>query len=283
MKQRSAQAIVLYAMDLEEALGVEFPIEIASQAFLNDAPWQPTRRYLERLAATRDWGEVIVAANLGVRAGRGDPDPPRARHAGRGRQWGHGHAGTRPGRNAGVGMGAGMDRRPDAVLAVGRTVRRRSIEGTVSAWVNDWLPDAVEAGSGACAARGTDPGRHRGRAGDRARDRIRRRDSRGGRATGALLAGRIRARGRDGGHIGAGSAPSAPTPGEACVGSGRRCGRGIASSLSTRRRRNLRFRRNRHGQERRGRRGRADSRRARGHCPCTSNPPSGTSGPRIVW
>jgi hypothetical protein len=64
MKQRSAQAIVLYAMDLEEHLGVQFPIEAARDAFLGDEPWQPTRRYLERLAATRDWGEVIVAANL---------------------------------------------------------------------------------------------------------------------------------------------------------------------------------------------------------------------------
>jgi hypothetical protein len=63
MKQRSAQAIVLYAMDLEEHHG-PFPIEAAREAFLNDEPWQPTRRYLERLASTRDWGEVVVAANL---------------------------------------------------------------------------------------------------------------------------------------------------------------------------------------------------------------------------
>ena len=63
MKQRSAQAIVLYAMDLEEHYG-EFPIETARRSFLDDEAWQPTRRYLERLAATPDWGEVIVAANL---------------------------------------------------------------------------------------------------------------------------------------------------------------------------------------------------------------------------
>jgi ferredoxin-NADP reductase/ferredoxin len=63
MKQRSAQAIVLYAMDLEDHHG-PFPIESARDAFLNDEPWQPTRRYLERLASTTDWGEVIVAANL---------------------------------------------------------------------------------------------------------------------------------------------------------------------------------------------------------------------------
>ncbi|HXD67461.1 MAG TPA: MmoB/DmpM family protein [Solirubrobacteraceae bacterium] len=63
-KQRSAQAIVLYAMDLEPHLGCELPITAAREAFLRDPAWQPTRRYLERLAATADWGEVIVAANL---------------------------------------------------------------------------------------------------------------------------------------------------------------------------------------------------------------------------
>jgi NAD(P)H-flavin reductase len=64
MKQRSAQAIVLYAMDLEREFGVEFPIETARDAFLNEPAWQPTRSYLERLAATPDWGEVVIAANL---------------------------------------------------------------------------------------------------------------------------------------------------------------------------------------------------------------------------
>ncbi len=64
MKQRSAQAIVLYAMDLEEHLDVEFPIETARGAFLEDEAWQPTRRLLERLAASADWGEVVIAANL---------------------------------------------------------------------------------------------------------------------------------------------------------------------------------------------------------------------------
>ncbi|HWF49830.1 MAG TPA: MmoB/DmpM family protein [Solirubrobacteraceae bacterium] len=64
MKQRSAQAIVLYAMDLEDHGFGSFPIEAAKQSFLTDEAWQPTRRYLERLAATHDWGEVIVAANL---------------------------------------------------------------------------------------------------------------------------------------------------------------------------------------------------------------------------
>ena len=64
MKQRSAQAIVLYAMDLEQRLHQDFPIAGARETFLRDTPWQPARRYLERLAATPDWAEVVFAANL---------------------------------------------------------------------------------------------------------------------------------------------------------------------------------------------------------------------------
>ncbi len=64
MKQRSAQAIVLYAMDLEQHHG-PFPIEARPRRVpVRGRAWQPTRRYLERLAATPDWGEVIVAANI---------------------------------------------------------------------------------------------------------------------------------------------------------------------------------------------------------------------------
>ncbi|HWD66313.1 MAG TPA: 2Fe-2S iron-sulfur cluster-binding protein, partial [Solirubrobacteraceae bacterium] len=63
MKQRAAQSFVLYAMDLEPHLG-SFSIEDARRAFMGRPEWQPARRYLEKLAATEDWGEVIVAANL---------------------------------------------------------------------------------------------------------------------------------------------------------------------------------------------------------------------------
>jgi NAD(P)H-flavin reductase/ferredoxin len=63
MKQRSAQALVLYAMDLEAFHG-EFSIDLNRRAFLEDPEWQPTRAYLEKLAATADWCEVLVAANL---------------------------------------------------------------------------------------------------------------------------------------------------------------------------------------------------------------------------
>jgi propane 2-monooxygenase small subunit len=54
MKQRSAQAVVLYTMDLEQSLGGSFAIERARQEFLGHEAWQPARRYLERLAATPD-------------------------------------------------------------------------------------------------------------------------------------------------------------------------------------------------------------------------------------
>jgi NAD(P)H-flavin reductase/ferredoxin len=63
MKQRSAQALVLYAMDLEQIHG-EFSMQAAHRTFMEDDAWQPMRRLLERLAATWDWCEVLFAANL---------------------------------------------------------------------------------------------------------------------------------------------------------------------------------------------------------------------------
>ena len=49
MKQRQAQAVLLYGMDLEEHFG-EFPVERASESWLSDEQWQPARRYVERCA-----------------------------------------------------------------------------------------------------------------------------------------------------------------------------------------------------------------------------------------
>lgn len=63
MKQRHAQAIVLYGLDLDSYFG-EFPVERARASFLGDEQWQPARRYLERMRSTADWGERIVAANI---------------------------------------------------------------------------------------------------------------------------------------------------------------------------------------------------------------------------
>ena len=63
MKQRQAQAYLLYGMDLEEHFG-EFPVDRARESWLRDEPWQPARRYVERLRATPDWGERVFAANV---------------------------------------------------------------------------------------------------------------------------------------------------------------------------------------------------------------------------
>ncbi|MFY9264810.1 MAG: hypothetical protein WAO61_05225 [Solirubrobacterales bacterium] len=63
MKQRQAQAPVLYAMDIEGAFGV-FDIEESKRAFLEDEKWQPVRRLVEHFRATADWGEVIFAVNV---------------------------------------------------------------------------------------------------------------------------------------------------------------------------------------------------------------------------
>jgi NAD(P)H-flavin reductase/ferredoxin len=143
MKQRSAQAIVLYAMDLEEHHG-PFPIEAARDAFLADDPWQPTRRYLERLAATRDWGEVIIAANLcfepvvatlirrelGTRAAAANGDtvtPVLARVETQEWEWARSWT-------------VALTRFLLADASFGDANR-----SLISGWIRDWLPDAVEA------------------------------------------------------------------------------------------------------------------------------------------
>jgi hypothetical protein len=63
MKQRQAQAYLLYGMDLEDQFG-DFPVDRAREAFLREDAWQPARRYVERLRATPDWGERVVATNV---------------------------------------------------------------------------------------------------------------------------------------------------------------------------------------------------------------------------
>jgi propane monooxygenase small subunit len=63
MKQRQAQAYLLYGMDLEDQFG-EFSVDRAREEFLNDEAWQPARRYVERLRATPDWGERLFATNV---------------------------------------------------------------------------------------------------------------------------------------------------------------------------------------------------------------------------
>ncbi|HEY2259061.1 MAG TPA: MmoB/DmpM family protein [Solirubrobacteraceae bacterium] len=141
MKQRSAQAIVLYAMDLEPHLERELPIQAARESFLGDPAWQPARRYLERLAATPDWAEVLFAANLcfeptvatmirrelGIRAASTNGDtvtPVLARVATQEWEW------TR----------AWTVELARLLLAEGGTNR-----AVLAGWVSDWLPRAIDA------------------------------------------------------------------------------------------------------------------------------------------
>jgi NAD(P)H-flavin reductase/ferredoxin len=142
MKQRSAQALVLYGMDLENHHG-PFPIEEARERFLTDPAWQPARRYVERLASLTDWGELIVAANvcfeplagnlirreLGIRAAAANGDtvtPVLARVAMQEAEWAR-----------------------DWTAALVRFVVEDPEHGAanrekVTAWIEDWLPQALE-------------------------------------------------------------------------------------------------------------------------------------------
>jgi hypothetical protein len=63
LKQRFAQSIILYALDLEPHFG-PFPMDAARDRWLEHPAWQPTRDYVERLRTVVDWGETIVAVNL---------------------------------------------------------------------------------------------------------------------------------------------------------------------------------------------------------------------------
>jgi hypothetical protein len=62
-KDRHSQAIALYMMDLETAVP-GFSDSEARAAWTEDPIWQPTRRYVERLIACRDWGEIAFAIDL---------------------------------------------------------------------------------------------------------------------------------------------------------------------------------------------------------------------------
>lgn len=62
-KDRHAQAIALYGMDLETALP-GFSDADAQRVWLDDPIYQPSREFVERMMARRDWGEIIVAVNL---------------------------------------------------------------------------------------------------------------------------------------------------------------------------------------------------------------------------
>lgn len=63
LKQRFAQSLVLYGMDLEPHFG-DMGLAGPKQRWLEHPSWQPTRAFVEKLHATTDWAEVIVAANV---------------------------------------------------------------------------------------------------------------------------------------------------------------------------------------------------------------------------
>jgi hypothetical protein len=63
MKQRQAQDLVVYAMDLEPEIG-ECSTEAARTRFLEEDAWQPVRALVEHVVAVGDWAERVVATNL---------------------------------------------------------------------------------------------------------------------------------------------------------------------------------------------------------------------------
>jgi hypothetical protein len=65
MKQRQAQDLVVYAMDLETEIG-ECSTEAAKTRFLEEAAWQPVRALVERVHTAHDWAERVLAANLSI-------------------------------------------------------------------------------------------------------------------------------------------------------------------------------------------------------------------------
>jgi hypothetical protein len=63
MKQRQAQDLVVYAMDLDDEIG-ECSTEAARTRWLDEPAWQPVRRLVESLASKHDWVERLIAINL---------------------------------------------------------------------------------------------------------------------------------------------------------------------------------------------------------------------------
>jgi propane monooxygenase small subunit len=65
MKQRQAQDLVVYAMDLEPEIG-ECSTEAARARFLEEDAWQPLRALVEHVNAKPDWAERVIATNLSI-------------------------------------------------------------------------------------------------------------------------------------------------------------------------------------------------------------------------
>jgi hypothetical protein len=63
MKQRQAQDLVVYAMDLEAEIG-ECSTEVAKARWLEEEAWQPVRALVEQVSESGDWMERVIAINL---------------------------------------------------------------------------------------------------------------------------------------------------------------------------------------------------------------------------
>jgi propane 2-monooxygenase small subunit len=63
MKQRQAQDLVVYAMDLESEIG-ECSTEAARARFLEEPAWQKVRALVERVSSVHDWMERVIATNF---------------------------------------------------------------------------------------------------------------------------------------------------------------------------------------------------------------------------
>ncbi|MBA2765023.1 MAG: hypothetical protein H0U42_10140 [Thermoleophilaceae bacterium] len=143
VKQRFAQSMVLYALDLEPHFG-PMPIEPARDRWLEHPAWQPARDYVERLRTVLDWGETLVAVNLcfeplvgvliqrelGMRAASANGDsvtPTIGRVAQLEWQWVNEWTGTL------MGMVLGDEQHGE---------RNHEI---VAGWIADWMPRAMDA------------------------------------------------------------------------------------------------------------------------------------------
>ncbi len=62
-KDRHAQDIALYGMELEDAIP-GFSDADCKAVWMESTEWQPLRRFIEELLAARDWAEINLAINL---------------------------------------------------------------------------------------------------------------------------------------------------------------------------------------------------------------------------
>lgn len=143
IKQRQAQAIVLYGMDLDDTFS-GFAIEESKARFLEEGFWQPVRRYLERLASITDWAEVIVATNLCFEPIIGSC--LRRDLLLRSAPSGGDHVTGEIVRPAELEWGWTKEWSLEFLrFAVQEESNSEENKKVISSWVNDWLPEAIEA------------------------------------------------------------------------------------------------------------------------------------------